>query len=123
MELFDTKLLHANDLFNGVYAVLYFFAEGLCHALAAFTVRFRLAEQKEEYVIAVGVNFGGLDFVFVCGEIFVCKQALLIGGELLFDFVRFAFFDFYGDERIRVGLLRGGFGVDLFLKRIVHAEL
>lgn len=60
MELFDTKLLHANDLFNDVYAVLYFFTEGLCHALTAFTARFRLAEQKEEYVIAVGVNFGGL---------------------------------------------------------------
>ena len=29
------KLLHANDLFNGVYAVLYFFTEGLCHALTA----------------------------------------------------------------------------------------
>ena len=71
MELFDTKLLHANDLFNGVYAVLYFFTEGLCHALTAFTARFRLAEQKEEYVIAVGVNFGGLYFVFACGEIFI----------------------------------------------------
>ena len=82
MELFDTKLLHANDLFNGVYAVLYFFTEGLCHALTAFTARFRLAEQKEEYVIAVGVNFGGLYFVFACGEIFICKQALLISREL-----------------------------------------
>lgn len=79
--------------------MLYFFTEGLCHALTAFTARFRLAEQKEEYVIAVGVNFGGLYFVFACGEIFICKQALLISRELLFDFVRFAFFDFYGDER------------------------
>ena len=99
MELFDTKLLHANDLFNGVYAVLYFFTEGLCHALTAFTARFRLAEQKDEYVIAVGVNFGGLYFVFACGEIFICKQALLISRELLFDFVRFAFFDFYPRRR------------------------
>lgn len=98
--------------------MLYFFTEGLCHALTAFTARFRLAEQKEEYVIAVGVNFGGLYFVFACGKIFICKQALLISRELLFDFVRFAFFDFYGDERIRVGLLRGVFSVYLFVKRV-----
>ena len=85
MELFDTKLLHANDLFNGVYAVLYFFTEGLCHALTAFTVRFRLAESLPEGPEKIQI--------------------------------------FYGDERIRVGLLRGVFSVYLFVKRVVHAKL